>query len=206
MERATMRAMPGHFIPVAPHTIETPRLVLRASDPAMSREVLAFVARNQAHFAPWDPPTPEGFFTARGQRERLLKSRRAFATGDAFRYWLTLRDEPSRIVGQAHVFAVSRGAFHSAMLGYQLDQQLQGTGLMHEALQPLVAAMFSEPVRLHRLQAAHLPENLKSAAVLERLGFHAEGLARHYLYINGQWRDHVINALLNPSFDGAPSS
>jgi ribosomal-protein-alanine N-acetyltransferase len=204
LQRATMRAMPGPSVPVPPETIETPRLVLRASDPAMSRDVLAFVARNQAHFAPWDPPTPEVFFTVRGQRERLLKSRRAFAIGDAFRYWLTTRNEPSRIVGQAHVFAVSRGAFHSAMLGYQLDQQLQGGGLMHEALHALVATMFADPVRLHRLQAAHLPENLKSAAVLARLGFKPEGLAEHYLYINGQWRDHVINALLNPEFGGAP--
>jgi len=201
-----MPAMPGpaSATPIAPDTIETPRLVLRASDPAMSREVLAFVARNQAHFAPWDPPTPEGFFTVRGQRERLLKSRRAFAIGDAFRYWLTTHDEPSRIVGQAHIFAVSRGAFHSAMLGYQLDQQLQGSGLMHEALRALIDVMFADPVRLHRLQAAHLPENLKSAAVLARLGFKPEGLAKHYLYINGQWRDHVINALLNPEFAGAP--
>lgn len=196
--------MPAPAPAVAAERIDTPRLVLQASDPAMSREVLAFVARNQAHFAPWDPPTPEGFFTVRGQRERLLKSRRAFAAGEAFRYWLRLRDDPVRIIGQVHVFAVSRGAFHSAMLGYQLDQGLQGSGLMNEALRSLVAQMFADPVRLHRLQAAHLPENLKSAAVLARLGFKPEGVAKHYLYIDGQWRDHVINALLNPEFQGAP--
>ena len=191
--------------PVAAEQIETERLLLMASDPAMSRDALGFVARNQRHFAPWDPPTPEGFFTVRGQRERLLKSRRAFASGEAFRYWLRLKDDPSRIVGQVHVFSVSRGAFHSAMLGYQLDQGLQGTGLMNEALKALIAEMFSEPVRLHRLQAAHLPENLRSAAVLARLGFHPEGIAKNYLYIDGQWRDHVINALLNPQFRGAPT-
>jgi ribosomal-protein-alanine N-acetyltransferase len=190
---------------VAAELIETPRLLLQASDPAMSRDALAFVARNMAHFAPWDPPTPEDFFTVRGQRERLLKSRRAFAAGDAFRYWLRVKEDGTRIVGQVHVFSVSRGAFHSAMLGYQLDQGLQGSGLMDEALRALIAEMFSERVRLHRLQAAHMPENLRSAAVLARLGFHPEGMARNYLYINGQWRDHMINALLNPKFEGAPA-
>jgi ribosomal-protein-alanine N-acetyltransferase len=189
---------------IAAEQLETPRLLLQASDPAMSREALAFVARNQAHFAPWDPPTPEGFFTVRGQRERLLKSRRAFAAGEAFRYWLRLRDDATRIVGQIHVFSVSRGALHGAMLGYQLDQALQGSGLMNEALQVIIHEMFHGPVRLHRLQAAHLPENLRSAAVLARLGFKPEGVAKHYLYINGQWRDHVITALLNPEFNGAP--
>lgn len=190
--------------PVAAELIATPRLLLQASDPAMSRDALAFVARNQAHFAPWDPPTPEGFFTVRGQRERLMKSRRAFAAGESFRYWLRVKADMTRIVGQVHVFSVSRGAFQSAMLGYQLDQGLQGDGLMHEALTALVDEMFSDRVRLHRLQAAHLPENLRSAAVLARLGFRPEGMAKNYLYIDGAWRDHVINALLNPAFQGAP--
>jgi len=198
-----MRAMPTPAI-VAASEFDTPRLLLRASDPAMSRAALDFVARNRAYFAPWDPPTPDGFFSVRGQRERLLKSRRAFAAGDAFRYWLFTRDDPGRIVGQVHVFSISRGAFHSAMLGYQLDQALQGSGFMHEALRAVVGEMFGERVHLHRVQAAHLPENRRSAAVLARLGFQPEGLAKNYLFINGQWRDHVINALLNPQFQGTP--
>jgi len=195
-------------MPLSPHVAEpelaTARLLLQASDPAMSREALAFYARNQAHFAPWDPPLPDGFLTLRWHRERLLKQRRAFASGEAFRYWLRLKDEPERIVGQIHFSTIVRGAFHNATLGYQLDQRLQGRGLMHEALEGGIAEMFSHKVSLHRLQAAHLPENLRSAAVLARLGFEPEGLAKRYLFINGQWRDHVLNALLNPAFEGLP--
>jgi ribosomal-protein-alanine N-acetyltransferase len=57
--------------------------------------------------------------------------------------------------------------------------------------------MFSPRVALHRLQAAHLPENRRSAAVLARLGFEREGVARRYLFIHGEWRDHVVHALVN---------
>jgi len=64
--------------------------------------------------------------------------------------------------------------------------------------------MFSPRVQLHRIQAAHLQENTRSAAVLARLGFEREGLARRYLYIDGAWRDHVINALLNDTLDAPP--
>ncbi len=190
---------------IAQPLLLTARLRLVAPDESLAAALVGFHERNRAHLAPWDPPTPEGFFTVRGQRERLLKSRRAFAAGEAFRYWLYTLDDPTRVVGQAHIFSISRGAFHSAMLGYQLDQDQQGSGLMHEALQTLLAEMFSDRVRLHRIQAAHLPENLRSAAVLARLGFQPEGLAKNYLFINGQWRDHVINALLNPQFLGAPA-
>jgi ribosomal-protein-alanine N-acetyltransferase len=189
---------------VASDRIATSRLVLHAPDAAMSREVLDFLLRNRAHFAPWDPPMPADFLTVRVQRARLVKSARQFVNGEGFRYWLRLHDDPSRIVGQIHFSSIARGPFHNAMLGYQLDQALERRGLMHEALQAGIAEMFSPHVNLHRLQAAHLPENARSAAVLRRLGFEREGLARNYLFINGAWRDHVVNALVNPDFVGTP--
>ncbi|MFB0585429.1 hypothetical protein [Aeromonas salmonicida] len=40
---------------------------------------------------------------------------------------------------------------------------------------------------------------LRSAALLERLGFEREGYARDYLMINGRWEDHILTALLNPA-------
>lgn len=195
-----MRAMPVSASPL----LETARLLLRASDAGMSREALDFFQRNQAHFAPWDPPLPEAFFTLRWQRQRLLQHRRAFAAGEAFRYWLFAKDQPGRIVGQVHFSGIARGPFQNALLGYQLDAAAQGRGLMHEALSAAIGEMFSAQVNLHRLQAAHLPENTRSAAVLGRLGFEREGLARRYLFVGGQWRDHVITALLNDGFRDPP--
>jgi len=190
----------GHAAP----RLETARLLLQASTLAMAEEALDFHARNQDHFAPWDSPMPAGFLSLAAQRERLLKSARDFRSGSGFRYWLRLRDDPSGLVGNLSFSSVTRGPFQSAMLGYQIDRALEGQGLMHEALQAGIAEMFSPRVHLHRLQAAHLPENARSAAVLARLGFERIGVSRHYLFINGEWRDHVLNALVNPSFTGAP--
>lgn len=59
-------------------------------------------------------------------------------------------------------------------------------------------------MHLHRLQANVRPENRRSAALLQRLGFEEEGLAREYLYIDGAWRDHRMFALRNAGFAGAP--
>ena len=51
-------------------------------------------------------------------------------------------------------------------------------------------------LRLHRIEAACIPDNAPSIALLERNGFRREGFARAYLKINDAWRDHVLLALL----------
>lgn len=47
--------------------------------------------------------------------------------------------------------------------------------------------------------ANYMPANRRSAAVLDRLGFAIEGKAKAYLYLGGQWRDHVLTSLTNPA-------
>jgi ribosomal-protein-alanine N-acetyltransferase len=52
---------------------------------------------------------------------------------------------------------------------------------------------------LHRLEAACLPTNEASTGVLLKAGFKQEGLARAYLRINGNWRDHLLFGLISPA-------
>jgi ribosomal-protein-alanine N-acetyltransferase len=52
--------------------------------------------------------------------------------------------------------------------------------------------------------ANYLPENRRSARVLEKLGFRKEGEAKHYLYIDGKWRDHILTSLTNPDWKEPP--
>jgi ribosomal-protein-alanine N-acetyltransferase len=66
---------------------------------------------------------------------------------------------------------------------------------MTAAVRAVVPFVF-DSLELHRLEAACLPENTASMRLLERVGFKREGLARRYLRINGDWRDHVLYALL----------
>ena len=70
-----------------------------------------------------------------------------------------------------------------------------GKGHMTRAVAAAARFGFST-LRLHRIEAACLPDNVASMTLLERNGFRREGLARAYLRINGAWRDHVLFALL----------
>ena len=184
--------------------LQTPRLMLMAPDPdpalGLARAIADFRARNAVHFAPWDPPRTPDEDVPDVIQGRLTTGAAAFAAGQGWRWWLALADAPRRVVGQVSLSNLSRGPFQNCSLGYSLDADCQGRGLMHEALQAVIAEAFAPAIHLHRLQAAVRPENGRSLAVLARLNFADEGLARHYLYIDGAWCDHRLLAITNPAF------
>jgi ribosomal-protein-alanine N-acetyltransferase len=178
--------------------LDTPRLVLRASDPALAGAVAAYLQRNRSAHARWNPPMAEQMFTAEGQAERLAGAALAESEGTQVGWWLSRREDTTTVIGHARLSQLSRGPFQSAMLGYAIDHAYEGRGLMHEALQAVLADAFGLRVALHRVQANARVENRRSLALLERLGFVREGVAREYLFIDGAWRDHVLSARLNP--------
>jgi ribosomal-protein-alanine N-acetyltransferase len=61
---------------------------------------------------------------------------------------------------------------------------------------PLVLDFSFNRLRLHRIEAACLPTNAPSRALLARTGFQQEGYARQYLCIAGEWQDHLLFAIL----------
>lgn len=178
----------------------TDRLHLHAPEPQQAEQVADFYLRNTGHFAPWDPPHPAEQAEAGRIRQSLIDAALAFREGRALRWWLRRSAQPERIIGSVQLSNLARGPFQNAMLGYALDRQAQHCGLMHEALRAVIAEAFSPRVNLHRLQAAVQPVNARSLAVLQRLGFLDEGLARDYLFIAGAWRDHRLLALTNAHF------
>jgi ribosomal-protein-alanine N-acetyltransferase len=72
--------------------------------------------------------------------------------------------------------------------------EMRGRGLMTEAVQLATAHAFA--LGLHRVEANIQPGNLRSIALVERLGFRLEGFSPRYLRMGGEWRDHKRWALL----------
>ncbi len=183
----------------------TERLVLRQARPGMELAHVRFLERNHAgHLDRWSSPAAPGLFTEAFWAERLAAAVDEFTAGHSLRLVMQLRGDSSEadLVGTLNYTNFVRGAFQACHLGYQIDREHEGQGLMSEALRCANAYVFTE-VRLHRIMANYRPENERSARVLERLGFVREGFARDYLFIDGEWRDHVLTALTHPAFSDA---
>lgn len=90
------------------------------------------------------------------------------------------------------------GAMRTGVVGYWVDQRCAGRGFAPMALAMLADWALGDPFgpALHRLEIAILPDNARSLAVVRKVGAHHEGLRERYMYVNGQWRDHVTFALL----------
>ena len=181
-------------------SIATPRLLLRASEPACAEAAADFYRRNREAHARWNPPQLDAMFSSEGQQQRLAEAATAASAGTGIGWWLFAPDEPGVALGQVHFTQIARRGFQNAMLGYAIDATHEGRGLMREALQAALADAFGPRVHLHRVQANVRPENTRNLALLSRLGFEREGLAREYLFIDGAWRDHVMTALRNPDW------
>jgi ribosomal-protein-alanine N-acetyltransferase len=182
--------------------METPRLRLSALDTAHVPALQAFMQRNEAHLSPWSPPKAADFNTP-AYWQRTITTALADATAGHAHRWVIETKPDGELIGTINLTQIARGPFHSAMLGYSLDAAHQGMGLMTEALRLVIQEAF-EVLKLHRLQAAYVTDNQRSARVLNRLGFEVIGTAKQYLYINAAWRDHVITQLINTAFDHAP--
>ena len=180
----------------------TERLRVELATPAHAVLHAAHFARNRAHLARWDPP--RGDVESPGYWSRVLSAAMAdFEEGRSVALAVLPCEAPAEVlVARINFTQIVRGAFHSCMLGVAIDHEHEGRGLMFEALTASIDWLFAEP-NLHRVQASHRPENRRSERLLARLGFVREGLARDYLFIDGAWRDHVINAKLNPRFDAS---
>ena len=196
--------MPAMGPDAVPSLLSTERLHLVQLPPDAAWRVLAYHEANREHVSTVSPARPANFFSVTYWRTRLAQDREDFRHDLSLRVFLLPRNQPLQlapIIGNVSLTNIRRGPFQSADLGYGLDHHHQGQGLMTEALRALCDYAFNV-MGLHRLQANHLPENLRSAAVLKRLGFQVEGIARELLLIDGQWRDHVLNALIAPGRPG----
>ena len=147
----------------------------------------------------WEPIWAPDELTRAAFRRRLRRYQREIRNDLAYPF-LVFRKADDALMGGCTLTNVRRGVTQSAAVGYWIGERHARHGYMYAALKAMLPFVF-ELLGLHRLEAACIPENEASRNLLLKVGFREEGRARRYLQINGEWRDHILFALLE---DDAP--
>lgn len=96
--------------------------------------------------------------------------------------------------GQVTVSSIVGGSARFGQVGYWIDQQYAGRGVMPTAVAMVVDYCFII-LNMHRIEVAVRPENTASLRVMEKLKLTEVGFAPKYLHIDGDWRDHRLFAV-----------
>ena len=162
---------------------------LRASDATPWRDARR---RNAAWLSRWDATAPPGAdarpVTFRALIRRLTRSAR---DGASLPFAVEV---DGRFAGQLTINNIVRGSAQFASVGYWLDQDFAGHGVMPRAVAMAIDHAFLA-VGLHRIEIAIRPENSNSLRVVEKLDIPEVGYAPRFLHIDGDWRDHRLYAI-----------
>ncbi len=170
------------------------RVTLRAPAWRDYNEWASLRRESRAFLEPWEPRWPPDELEKAAWRMRLRRYRDDAATGTAAAFFI-FANETDRLAGGITLGNIRHGVAQSGQIGYWIGQRYAGQGYMVEAIRLLVPYAF-DTLRLHRIEAACIPDNARSMRVLEKAGFKREGLLRSYLRINGSWQDHYLYALI----------
>lgn len=157
---------------------------------------------SRAYLTPWEPAWPSDALTESAYLRRIRRVTSEWRSDEGYSFHVFERDT-NRLVGGIGLTQVRRGVAQTGTLGYWVGEPYQRRGYTTEAVR-LISAFAFQSLRLHRIEAACLPENMPSRRVLEKAGFIREGYARLYLRIAGEWRDHLTFALLQEDFAQNP--
>jgi ribosomal-protein-alanine N-acetyltransferase len=149
---------------------------------------------SRAFLTPWEPIWPADDLTRAAFRRRLKRYAEDQRADQAYAF-LIFRAPDHVLIGGLTLANLRRGVAQAGSIGYWVGQPFNRRGYMTAAVRALIPFSFGT-LRLHRLEAACIPDNAASIALLERTGFQREGYARQYLCINGVWADHLLYARL----------
>ena len=153
-------------------------------------------AGSRAFLQPWEPTWPADDLTRNAFRRRLSAYAHDMERGHAYPF-LVFRAEDHRMVGGITLSNIRRGVAQMGAIGYWVGEPFARRGHTLAAVNAMTRFCFQH-LGLHRVEAACIPANEGSRAVLTRAGFRQEGMALSYLRINGVWRDHLLFGLVSP--------
>ncbi|MDZ4382014.1 MAG: GNAT family protein [Parvibaculum sp.] len=180
--------------------LETPHLILRDFAARDFEAVHAYSSLDEVtRFLVWGPNTP---LQTRQTIQAYLDDQKEKPRQN-FDLAIVRKGEGRRGAGQRLIGGVGLklcdGENLTGEVGYALHPDYWGQGYALEAARMIVHAGFGD-LGLQRIIGTCDQRNKASARVMEKLGMRREGVFRQSKYIQGEWRDEFLYAILAAEF------
>lgn len=127
----------------------------------------------------------------------IRRMQRRWRAGKQYNYGIILK-ESEQLVGGVDFYSVD---WHNkkAGLGYWLHEKYWNNGFMTEAVRLMLPIGFKH-LRFRRIHARVFEPNVGSCRVLEKCGFHKEGVLREAFYLHKQWQNVYWYSMLRSEY------
>ncbi|HEY6976407.1 MAG TPA: GNAT family protein [Chitinophagaceae bacterium] len=170
-------------------TLISERLILRKIENKDANEI--FTLRSDERVMKFiDRPRAKSIEDA---RTLINKMDEALVKNEGITWGITLKPG-LKIIGTIGYWRIIKEHFR-AEIGYQLHFDLQGKGIMQEALVKVLDYGFNI-MQLHSVEANVNPGNLPSIKLLEKNNFKREAYFKENYYFNGRFLDSAIYSLI----------
>ncbi|PLW97626.1 MAG: GNAT family N-acetyltransferase [Marinilabiliales bacterium] len=169
--------------------LKTKRTFIRPIEPADAVQIFSYRSDAGANkYQGWIPKSLEEVdaFIAKNQAD--------FNTPDTWFQLVIIEKESQKIIGDIGVHFLHDGS--QSEIGCTINKVFQNKGFATEALSAIIEYLFTT-LKKHRIVASIDPKNTNSISLVKRLGFRKEAHHIQSLFINGEWVDDVIYAILN---------
>jgi [ribosomal protein S5]-alanine N-acetyltransferase len=174
--------------------LETNRLVLRMIEKSDAQSVIKYMSDKDVmeHYG------LEPFQTLEDALGEISWYQSIFNENTGIRWGITLKGE-NEVIGSCG-FLNLVAQHQRTDIGFELSKDYWGKGIASEALEAVIKYGF-EKMNMHRIQALIEPPNIRSQKLVEKHGFHREGLLRKYEYTCGKFDDLYMYSLLKEDFN-----
>lgn len=162
---------------------------LRLLEPRHAQELFSLIDRNRERLRTM--PFVDYATSVDAERDFVKRSLHQFADGRGFECGLWYCGKLSGGIGMFPIDLRNR----STALGYWLDEEAEGKGLVTTACRAIISYLFSD-LDVNRIVIRTIPANTRSKAVAARLGFIKEGTHRQLEMLRGEFVDVEIFSLL----------
>ena len=171
--------------------LSTERLLLRQMSDEDANDL--FVLRSDKKVMQFiDRPLAESTEDA---LQLIRKIQDSLNNNDGITWAIALKSE-SRLIGTIGFWRIIKEHYR-AEIGYLISPELQGRGLMQEAMNIVLNYGFNE-MKLHSVEANVNPANEASIKLLERNRFIREAYHKENYFSNGKFLDSAIYSLITP--------